>query len=622
MFVFFASGQMDATLGARLADAGASPAELTDDHLADDASFPCLWVIDGQPPDVARADARLRAAGRRFDTTVLAAVTATADIEALFASGADDVLLREQPSDHLAVRLEACRLLATTRFDFIANLAVSAEVTDTDGRIQYANPAFVRQTGLELAALRASVLEELPLDESQILPADNWTRTRLANPRGGRSRDHEVCVSPLRRPGSPGALFLKLRRDVTHQEITAEQLRLLEAELRRTEHMAAVGTLAAGIAHEINNPLTYVMTNVSLVLDAAAQLGEEELTEALRDAMEGGERVRKIIADLRLFSRDSGDQLEIVELEALLDSTVNIAASELRQRARLIRDYGSIPPVRGNRARLGQVFLNLIVNAAQACTNKTGEHEVRLKTGFDEAGWVYVEISDTGEGMRPEVLARIFQPFFTTKPAGLGTGLGLSLSHGIIEGLGGRLSAESERGKGSTFRVDLLPAPRDAALPRAPRLSRAPEPGKRARILIVDDDARVGRALARILKDHDVVTAGSAEPALTALSAGEAFDAVYCDILMPGRSGIELFDDPAVVASSTPRERWIFMSGGIRDPELGRFLQRVDNPFLPKPCGPREVMAALARALGTQSSPPSLSRSTLPAGSGSSNPSR
>ncbi|MCE9670196.1 ATP-binding protein [Myxococcus stipitatus] len=249
----------------------------------------------------------------------------------------------------------------------------------------------------------------------------------------------------------------------------------MQAQLVVSDRLAAVGTLAAGVAHEINNPLAFVLSNLSFLAvelkNVARELPEgrtSEMEEVLREAVDGAHRVRQIVRDLRTFSRGDEDVATAVNLQAVLESAITMARGELKMRAQVVRDYRDVPPVEGSEGRFGQVFLNLLINAAHAIPEGRPEHnEVRV-TLRPAGERVVVEVRDTGVGMTPEVRARIFDPFFTTKPVGVGTGLGLSICHGIVTGFGGEISVESEPGRGSTFRVSLplgqgareLPPPR------------------------------------------------------------------------------------------------------------------------------------------------------------------
>ena len=289
----------------------------------------------------------------------------------------------------------------------------------------------------------------------------------------GTPFDMQLSVVPVidlqgSRPGPKGHYFFI--RDLTER-------RRMENQLIFAGRMAAVGTLAAGVAHEINNPLAYIVANIDFVRHqittfasrvgrasgmAGGDMGHalDEAGEALAEARQGAERVRNIVRDLRVFARGDEDQSGPVALRRVLDSSINIAWNEIRHRARLVKDYGDTPMVEGNESRLGQVFLNLLLNAAHAIPEgETERNEIRVSTRTDGRGHAVVEIRDTGAGIPAEIRDRIFDPFFTTKPAGEGTGLGLWICSGILSALGGEIGVESEIGQGQHV-------PRDAAAGR------------------------------------------------------------------------------------------------------------------------------------------------------------
>ena len=241
--------------------------------------------------------------------------------------------------------------------------------------------------------------------------------------------------------------------------------RLAERQLAVATRLATLGTLAAGVAHEVNNPLTYVGSNLAFVREELGRLGGEPaahraLEEALADAGDGVERVRRIMRHLMVLARlESPGELAPVDLHATLDACADMAGQELRARTRLQRDYGAVPPVLGDQARLVQVFLNLLLNAGQAIPEGHPErHLVRLATRQEPDGRVVVEVSDTGGGIPPENLALVWEPFFTTRQAERALGLGLSICRSLVTALGGRIAVESRAGAGSTFTVWLQPA--------------------------------------------------------------------------------------------------------------------------------------------------------------------
>jgi PAS domain S-box-containing protein len=377
----------------------------------------------------------------------------------------------------------------------------------------------------------------------------------------------------------------------TCQDIT--ERRKLEGTLILAGRMSSIGTLASGIAHEINNPLSYVISNLEFIGQELHELalgpGQRlrELTEVVDHARQGAERVSNIVRGLKIFSRaDVEEKREAVELKHVLELAIDLTFHEIRHRARLVKTYGPAPFVEGDEARLSQVFVHLLVNAAQAIGDgAVDDNEICVLTATDSTGRAVVEIRDTGCGI-PEVnRTQIFDPFFTTKPVGLGTGLGLSIIHGILTDHGGEITFENSRvGRGATFRVVLPAALRDSSpvhLSSRPAIRVAP--GRRGTILVVDDDLLVATALRRVLTaEHDVVTAANGREAMDRFDRGERFDVVLCDIMMPVMNGVALFEEVSLAA---PRQadKFVFISGGAFTPAAKSFLDRVPNPRLEKP---------------------------------------
>jgi CheY-like chemotaxis protein len=375
--------------------------------------------------------------------------------------------------------------------------------------------------------------------------------------------------------------------------------RRLEAQLLLADRLASVGTLAAGVAHEINNPLAFVLANLDVSLEALRERGgPEEVLRALEDAREGGTRVSEIVRDLRTFARDRGGARARVDVRRTVQSSVNLALPEIRRRARLELDLAEVPPVLGAEHRLGQVFLNLLVNAAQAIP-EGGVDRNRIRVATRAASdRVLVEVTDTGAGIPPEVLPRIFDPFFTTKPVGVGTGLGLAIVHTIVTDLGGEIRVRSAPGQGTTFEVELPAAP----APAGSRVAPPPEPAqvRIGRILIVDDEPLVARAVARVLSPpHEVIAAGSGADALARIAGGDrGFDLVLCDLMMPGMSGMDLHERLRTVAPELAR-RVVFLTGGAAHPDARAFLERARRPFVEKPFDPpalRRVVSSILAA--------------------------
>jgi PAS domain S-box-containing protein len=416
-----------------------------------------------------------------------------------------------------------------------------------------------------------------------------------------------------------------LVRDVTER-------RKIEARLQQSERLSSLGVLAAGVAHEINNPLMYVLGNLDLARSELGSLcGAASATgggaapeargalapaalEAVRDvadlldkAVDGGESVRRIVADLKAFSRTPGEEDRApIDVRKVMASAVDIARNEIRHRAQLVVDEGAVPRVMASDTRLGQVFLNLLLNAAHAIPEGAAQsHRITVRIQPGAPGWVRVEVQDTGAGIPPEVQGRLFDPFYTTKPQGMGTGLGLAICPEIVAALGGEITVESEVGRGACFRV-VLPAAPDAAVPceaRCPGEAAEAAPRPRGRVLIIDDEPFIAGLCQRLLAaEHDVEIATTAKAALSCIEASREPDVILCDLMMPEMSGMELFE---IVERRCPAlaPRFVFFSGGAFTPAARSFRERLSNPFLDKPCPPallrdtvrERVLAARAR---------------------------
>ena len=275
----------------------------------------------------------------------------------------------------------------------------------------------------------------------------------------------------------------KLHMEKAEQKVLIKKLQETQNQLLQSEKMASIGQLAAGVAHEINNPVGYIGSNISSLkkyladifqlitayenaeanitdpatLEALEQLKEQldidylkqDLRDLLAESEEGVERVKQIVRDLKDFSHVDEAEWQWADLHKGLDSTLNVVNNELKYKAEVIKEYGELPAVECLASQLNQVFMNLLVNAAHAIEERG---VINIRTGVEDE-WVWVEVADTGRGIDAESLKRIFDPFFTTKPVGTGTGLGLSLSYGIVNKHGGRIDVDSEPGKGTTFRL-------------------------------------------------------------------------------------------------------------------------------------------------------------------------
>ena len=371
--------------------------------------------------------------------------------------------------------------------------------------------------------------------------------------------------------------------------------------LVRSERLAGLGRLSASIGHEINNPLSYVIGNLNYVCDELADdqsLRQDALIEsAVRDALGGAERIRKIVSELRAFNLAAEpDSRRAVDVRQVLDAALELARGELRHRARVLCEYGAVPKVMAEPNKLEQVFVNVLVNAAQAIPEERmarGEARITLRTKLED-GRVMIEISDTGVGIPEDVRQRIFEPFFTTKADDRGTGLGLFVSLGIVTSFGGNIHVDSCPGEGTTLRI-LLPACYAVETKVEARPRRSIRALSNRRLLVVDDDVLVARTLARQLSGHHVEVVLSGAAALDRLSrSGDSFDLVLCDVMMPDMTGMDVYE---AVQEKHPElaQRFVFVSGGGVTERSRRFLERHSQRVLPKPIDSRQLCELLER---------------------------
>ncbi|WP_170319268.1 PAS domain S-box protein [Polyangium spumosum] len=525
------------------------------------------------------------------------------------------------------------------RFRALIERAPDAVGVSRQGRWIYANPALVAYLGYERAG---ELIGRLVRDS--VHPDD-----RAAQEQRAAELERGAPVSPqeyrlLRRDGSAvhaesvsllvdydGApAILGIARDLTERK-------QMQARLVQAERMAAVGTLAAGVAHEINSPLAYVLTQLAVATGealpalarhiealeraAGASGGEAmrralELEAAIDSAREAAERMRSIVRDLRTFSRADDGESAPTDVRRVLDTSLNMVFGEIRHRARLVKQYDDVPLVDANEARLGQVFVNLLVNAAQALPEgNAAANQIRLRTYAVDDGRVVVEVMDSGPGIPDDVKAKIFDPFFTTKPAGVGTGLGLWICQGIVTRLGGTIEFSSRPGE-TIFRVALPPGDPAGKPLDGGRALRADEPNiagktpmkpkppetkpRRGRVLVIDDEAPLANALKMFLADeHDVVVSTSGRDALALLEKDPSFDAILCDLMMPDVTGVDVHEALRERAPDVAA-RLVFVTGGAFTPRMRAFLEEVRNPQLEKPFDLPKLRALLRQLVAAR----------------------
>ncbi|HSO40289.1 MAG TPA: response regulator [Labilithrix sp.] len=488
---------------------------------------------------------------------------------------------------------------------------------DANDRVMFLNHAAAAMVGVgEANAIGKKIDEVVRFVDARgvVLPALTRLTPAGVGRRDALPRDARLVAT---RPATGPALEIEIEGTVSPVALDANsygtvmvfrdvsERRKLERRLGVAERMAAIGTMAAGMQHEINNPLASIVANVQFTLEVLrgckdGQLSSEQLAEAvtaLEDANEGGERVRRTVANLRHFSRNAETEAPL-DITTAMDEAVRMTAHAVRHHATVRADYKPAPRVLAEEGQLARVFMNLILSAAQATGDGgAAQHTIVLRTRTDRSGRAVAEVVDDGPGIAPEMLDRIFDPFFATVPENAEIGLGLAICHSIVTSLGGEIDVESQLGRGTTFRVSL---PAAKAIPPAPprRPPTLPPPsrtaaGQRGRVLVVDDEIAIGKAIRRILvTDHDVTLESDARVALERLTH-ETFDVVFCDLMMPNMSGMDFFD---ALAERSPEQaaRIVFLTGGAFSRRSEEFLRGSQNVCLPKPFS-REAVSSVVR---------------------------
>lgn len=468
-----------------------------------------------------------------------------------------------------------------------------------DGAIVYANHAACKLLGHPRPSLVGRPVTELKIRDLQrdgggslwhrILDGDCVQHEVRLRRSDGQEMPVELSANAVEFDGE--RFVVAFARDLTERH-------QMQSKLQKADRLASVGSLAAGVAHEINNPLAYVIANLELLEESlSAGRVPEDMAQTLKEAVGGANRVRRIVGDLKSFARADEDEPTELSLDQVLDAAIEIAKNEIRHRARLERDYREVPPVLADEGRLIQVFLNLLVNAAHAIPEDETDFSRRrivVSTKTIEGGWAQVEVTDTGRGIPDEIIDHIFDPFFTTKPQGMGTGLGLSICHGIVTGMGGKIEVESQVGRGSCFRLRFPPSEGAAkAIAQARRQERIASTDKQLRILVVDDEPLICEGIRRALAGHRVEVAGGGRDAIRMCEADD-FDLILCDVMMPDISGMDVYGR---IRSARPalEGRFVFMTGGAFTPKAREFLESVANEQITKPFSLRELRTLVAK---------------------------
>jgi PAS domain S-box-containing protein len=380
--------------------------------------------------------------------------------------------------------------------------------------------------------------------------------------------------------------------DITPIKTAAEKMAV-------QERLAATGTLVAGVGHEINNPLAFIIANLDLTLEELRLLAGPspsarllDLIEMVTESRAGADRIRRIVRGLRSLVREDV-ALHAVNLAQIAETSCNMSMHELRHRATVEVNVADAPLVLGDETRLTQVVMNLLVNAAQAFRDSDPERNlVEVTASLMSDATVRMTISDNGPGITAETAARMFDPFFTTKAVGDGTGLGLAVSRGIVHGLGGHLSYEPRVGGGAAFHIDLPAAEPDVEMELAPTTEVS---APRGRILIIDDDAMVLSTIRRTLRrEHDVTAIRDPREAVAVLATGQGFEMILCDLMMPHLNGAQVFDEVKRLRPELA-DRVVFTTGGATTASSATFLAGLANDIVEKPFSVMAIMALARR---------------------------
>lgn len=499
-----------------------------------------------------------------------------------------------------------------TDFDSAKFVEVNARACDLFG---YAREQLCGMTGRQLhpsedAAVVDSISRELVEKGSVHRPA-----IRL------QKRDGQCFFGDLRSGvyhAEGRKLYVTLVRDISahlSREADLEEayraLKDTEAHLVRSSRLAAIGEIAAGIAHEVNNPAASTLTNLELLqgdlqkllsgvrsadktaasLAAAMEQFCNEASESVRDSLEGIRRIAFIVKGLRGFARIDEDDVDTLDINEVVGTACNLVRHQIRHAAQVEFDLRASDRLPASRGRLIQVVLNLVLNAAQAI-EEGGGSRILVSTSSTRDG-VLLRVQDDGPGVPTDIARRVFDPFFTTKASDRGTGLGLSVCADIVHRHRGTFRLCSGQLRGACFEV-MIPL-QTGLMPRHPSTSSAPPSCPPLRILVIDDEVALIRAYRRLLgRQHDVVAAYGGEEALAILTCDQAFDLILCDLMMPGTDGVGVYEG---LQSTYPNllERVVFSSGGPTSARAQNFLGRPGIVCLDKPISSDALMQFIAR---------------------------
>ena len=540
-----------------------------------------------------------------------------------YASGLQQAINREYELRRLLMQLRDAHGTETQSRLLLTRATDGIIVVDAATRVLFANPAASALLGAPCEALLGEPFEHPVPDEGRQVvfraqssagQSQQLTATAIVSIWDGREATI-LQLQPTQRPSAPPCGSPSVPPHLSAPRVSEDRLR-------------AVGRLAAGLAHEVNNPLTFVLANLEslreshqairrfihllrvdlstreavtpqsfeqLAREANLQEVIDDAADMLTDCYKGMHRIQDIARSLGTFSRADDDHAEMIDLTRIVDDACAMVFNQIRYRARLVKRFEPIPLVAAYPGRIAQALVNLLTNAAEAIEGGAYEkHRIVVSTRLD-GEHVVIGVRDTGAGIGEEHRDRIFTAGFTTKAGEGGMGLGLASCRRVAEEHGGRLDVHHLHEGGTRFEL-IIPVETGFEVTETRHDSRpvSEAPLTRSRLLIVDDDAMVLSALRRRLRRrYDVVTALGGVEALALLAADPEFDSIVCDLMMPRVDGKSFYD--AIVAENPNlAERIVFMSGGAFTPRLRKFAASVRNPVLQKPVSREELEAMLS----------------------------
>ncbi|MEZ4287976.1 MAG: response regulator [Polyangiales bacterium] len=565
-----------------------------------------LMLVDWTLPGMSGLDlCRLVRARGGVDVVILVITgrNRPEDLHAVLDAGATDYLPKPLDPELLQTRLvvaeravQAVSLRRETQTELEANEAQFRTIIESlpdciavtrSDHLLYANPQLVNylgyksQEGLLEISLRDHVYRDDQAAAERLLrdsePYTRGVEVRLLRANGGIV-SAELSAMRFKYEGGPAKLLVI--RDLSQEQE-------MQARLLLADRMASVGTLAAGVAHELNNPLSYVLSNLRLIRE---ELEEPEdtnwkprLKQSVDESIDGAERMKHIVRDLKTFSRVDDEVKGNVSIQAVMESSINMCWNEIRHRATLRKNFGETPWVQINESRLGQVFLNLLINASQSMPgDDVAANVIEVDTMTDGDGWAVVRVRDNGLGIAPANLKRIFDPFFTTKKKFEGTGLGLAICRNIINAAGGTISASSVVDESTMFEVRLPPSKIKSPPVEKKRDTVKFADGPRGRLMVIDDETLVGRSIRRALRTHEVAVFTSANEAVNKLLVDANYDVIFCDIMMPELNGMDVYE---IIKDKRPEliDRFVFMTGGAFTASARKFLADSKVTCIEKP---------------------------------------